>query len=182
MELTVMNLSMSLRRILLTVCAVVCLSVGVSAQDIDIRLKDVTVQTAIMELQKKYGYSVVVKSTELDLSKVISVNLKDKDVKEVVAAIFEGQDADITITGKNIAVAKAKPADAVKNITVQGVIIDETGMPVIGAAVFQKGTVPMVSLPESTAITLSLCLLMPTLQYRASVTRMQVCLFAVMLL
>ena len=66
-----------------------------------------------MELQKKYGYSVVVKSTELDLSKVISVNLKDKDVKEVVAAIFEGQDADITITGKNIAVAKAKPADDV---------------------------------------------------------------------
>ena len=40
-----------------------------------------------LELQKKYGYSVVVKSTELDLSKVISVNLKDKDVKDYAKAI-----------------------------------------------------------------------------------------------
>lgn len=134
-----MKLSMTLRRILLTVCAVVCFGVGVSAQNIDIRLKDVTVQTAIMELQKKYGYSVVVKSTELDLSKVISVNIKDKNVKDVVAAIFEGQNADITITGKNIVVAKAKPADAVKSITVTGIIMDENDLPVIGAAVLQKG-------------------------------------------
>ncbi|MBQ3249684.1 MAG: TonB-dependent receptor [Bacteroidales bacterium] len=139
MELTGMKLSMTLRRILLTVCAVVCFGVGVSAQNIDIRLKDVTVQTAIMELQKKYGYSVVVKSTELDLSKVISVNIKDKNVKDVVAAIFEGQNADITITGKNIVVAKAKPADAVKSITVTGIIMDENDLPVIGAAVLQKG-------------------------------------------
>ena len=134
-----MKLSMTLRRILLTVCAVVCFGVGVSAQNIDIRLKDVTVQTAIMELQKKYGYSVVVKSTELDLSKVISVNIKDKNVKDVVTAIFEGQNADITITGKNIVVAKAKPADAVKSITVTGIIKDENDLPVIGAAVLQKG-------------------------------------------
>ena len=139
MELTGMNLSISLRKILLTVCTVVFFSIGVSAQNIDIMLKDVTVQTAIMELQKKYGYSVVVKSTELDLSKVISVNLVDKPVKDVVAAIFDGQEAGITITGKNIVVAKAKPTDPVKSITVKGVIKDETGIPVIGAAVFQKG-------------------------------------------
>ena len=139
MELTGMNLSISLRKILLTVCTVVFFSIGVSAQNIDIMLKDVTVQTAIMELQKKYGYSVVVKSTELDLSKVISVNLIDKPVKDIVAAIFDGQEAGITITGKNIVVAKAKPTDPVKSITVKGVIKDETGIPVIGAAVFQKG-------------------------------------------
>ena len=140
MEKTGIKLSVSLRKALLTVCAVICFATGVSAQNSDIRLKDVTVQTAIMELQKKYGYSVVVKSTELELSKVISIDLRGKDIKNVVSAIFEGQNADVTITGKNIVVAKAKPAETLKNITVKGVVLDENALPVIGAAVIQKGS------------------------------------------
>lgn len=139
MKLTNKSKSGYLSRLLLTLCAVIGFSLGSSAQDIDLKLKDVTVQNAVMELQKKFGYSVAVKSTELDMSKIISVDMKDKDVKDVVAAIFAGQNADISISGKNIIVAKAMPSEPVKNITVKGVVKDETGTPVIGAAVFQKG-------------------------------------------
>ncbi|MBE6215246.1 MAG: TonB-dependent receptor [Bacteroidales bacterium] len=139
MKLTTKSKSGFMPRLLLTVCAVIGFSVGTYAQNIDLRLKDVTVQTAVMELQKKFGYSVAVKSTELDMSKIISVDMKDKDVKEVVAAIFAGQNADISITGKNIVVAGTMLAEPVKIITVSGIVKDETGMPVIGAAVFQKG-------------------------------------------
>ena len=139
MKLTNKSKSGYLSRLLLTLCAVIGFSLGSAAQDIDLKLKDVTVQNAVMELQKKFGYSVAVKSTELDMSKIISVDMKDKDVKDVVAAIFAGQNADISISGKNIIVAKAMPSEPVKNITVKGVVKDETGTPVIGAAVFQKG-------------------------------------------
>lgn len=139
MKLTNKSKSGYLSRLLLTLCAVIGFSLRSSAQDIDFKLKDVTVQNAVMELQKKFGYSVAVKSTELDMSKIISVDMKDKDVKDVVAAIFAGQNADISISGKNIIVAKAMPSEPVKNITVKGVVKDETGTPVIGAAVFQKG-------------------------------------------
>jgi len=139
MKLTLKSLSSVASRLLLTACAVVGFSLGVSAQSINLRLKDVTVQTAVLELQKKFGYSVAVKSTELDMSRIISVDLRDKDVKEAVAAIFAGQDADISIKGQHIVVAKAMPSEPVKNITVKGIVKDEAGLPVIGAAVFQKG-------------------------------------------
>ena len=130
----------SLKRLSLVFGMMMWLGLSVSAQSIDLRLKDVTVQTAVMELQKKYGYSVAVRSNELDMSRIITVDVKGKTVEEVVAAIFSGQNVDVTVSGKNITVAKAKPVAPTKNITVTGVVIDDTGLPVIGAAVFQKGS------------------------------------------
>ena len=115
------------------------LGLSASAQSIDLKLKDATVQTAVMELQKKYGYSVAVRSNEIDMSRPISLDVKGKTIEEVVAAIFVGQDVDVNISGNNITVAKTIPDAPVKNITVKGVVKDDTGMPVIGAAVFEKG-------------------------------------------
>ena len=130
----------NLKRLSFVLGMMMWLGLSVSAQSIDFRLKDVTVQTAVMELQKKYGYSVAVRSNELDMSRTITVDIKGKTVEEVVAAIFSGQNVDVTVSGKNITVAKAKPVAPAKNITVTGVVIDDTGLPVIGAAVFQKGS------------------------------------------
>ena len=124
----------------LSVMACMALSFGLSAyaQSIDLRLRNVTVQTAVMELQKKYGYSVAVKSNELDMTRPVSLNVTGKTVQEVVAEIFAGQDIDVIVTGKNITVAKAKNNEPVR-ITVKGIVTDDSGQPAIGAAVFEKG-------------------------------------------
>ena len=127
------------RRLALAIVIALCPGVSSFAQSIDLKLKDVTVQTAVMELQNKYGYSVAVRSNEIDMSRPISVDLKGKNLEEVVKAIFAGQDVDVNIIGKNITIAKAAQAP-VQNIVVKGVVLDETGQPVIGAAVFQKGS------------------------------------------
>lgn len=130
----------TLKRLGLVFGLMMWLGLSASAQSINLKLNDVTVQTAVMELQKKYGYSVAVRSNELDMSQVISVDVKGNTVEEVVAAIFSGQNIEVTVSGKNITVAKAKPAAPVKNITVSGIVKDDTDQPVIGAAVFQKGS------------------------------------------
>ena len=124
----------------LSVMAFMALSFGLSAyaQSIDLKLRNVTVQTAVMELQKKYGYSVAVKSNELDMTRPVSLNVTGKTVQEVVAEIFAGQDIDVIVTGKNITVAKAKNNEPVR-ITVKGIVTDDSGQPAIGAAVFEKG-------------------------------------------
>ena len=128
------------RRLALAIVIALCPGVSSFAQSIDLKLKDVTVQTAVMELQNKYGYSVAVRSNEIDMSRPISIDLKGKNLEEVVKAIFAGQDVDVNIIGKNITIAKAAPDVPVQNIVVKGVVLDETGQPVIGAAVFQKGS------------------------------------------
>ena len=61
-ELTTSCDSLGLRRLILAVFVLLGFSIGVSAQDLDFKIKDMTVQTAVMELQKKSGYSVAVKS------------------------------------------------------------------------------------------------------------------------
>ena len=128
-----------MRRFSLICCMAVCYGLSASAQSIDLKLKDVTVQTAVLELQKQHGYSVAVKSNELDMSKVISVDLRNRSVEDVIRAIFSGQNVDITVSEKNIIVAKGQPSEPVKVIRVKGVVKDDMGEPVIGAAVFQKG-------------------------------------------
>ena len=139
MKQTVKMLS-ALRKLTLATGITICLGLSASAQSIDLKLKDVTAQTAVMELQKKYGYSVAVRSNEIDMSRPISVDLKGKSIEEVVMAIFAGQDVEVNILGKKITVAKAASDTPVQNITVKGIVKDETDQPVIGAAVFQKGS------------------------------------------
>lgn len=125
-------------RLSVTACMALFFSLSAYAQSIDLRLRNVTVQTAVMELQKKYGYSVAVKSNELDMTRTVSLNVTGKTVQEVVAEIFAGQDIDVIVTGKNITVAKAKNSAPVR-ITVKGIVTDDSGQPAIGAAVFEKG-------------------------------------------
>lgn len=129
----------ALRKLVLIAGMVVSLSIAAAAQSIDFKVKAMTVQNAVMELQKKFGYSVVVRSNEIDISKPISIDLTGKSIEEIVAAIFAGQDVEVNVSGKNIIVAKSKPAAKVEMITVTGIVRDETGQPAIGAAVFQKG-------------------------------------------
>lgn len=140
MKLTFMQMRQILRNLALMFFVACGLGLTSYAQNINFKLKNVTVQTAVMELQRKFGYSVAVKSNELDMSKIISVDVQGKGVHDVVAAIFEGQNADITISEKNIIIAKERPQESIKNISVHGVVRDETGQPIIGAAVFQKGS------------------------------------------
>lgn len=114
-----------MRRFSLICCMAVCYGLSASAQSIDLKLKDVTVQTAVLELQKQHGYSVAVKSNELDMSKVISVDLRNRSVEDVIRAIFDGQNVDITVSEKNIIVAKGRPSEPVKVIRVKGVVKDD---------------------------------------------------------
>ncbi len=118
-----------------------CLSAGAYARGLTLRLRNVTVQTAIMELQQKYGYSVAVKSNEIDMSKIISVTTSDEDIEAVLKKIFAGQQIVFTVNGKSISIAKAAPAAvtaAAPAVTVQGKVTDEKGLPVIGATVVVK--------------------------------------------
>ncbi len=128
----------ALFRLSVMACMALSFCLSAYAQSIDLRLRNVTVQTAVMELQKKYGYSVAVKSNELDMTRPVSLNVTGKTVQEVVAEIFAGQDIDVIVTGKNITVAKAKNNEPVR-ITVKGIVSDDSGQPAIGAAVFEKG-------------------------------------------
>lgn len=111
-----------------------------SAQSVSVNLSGVSVTKALSEIQKASGYSIVIKSTGLDMERMVSVHTDGEDIRQVLAKVFEGQSVDIVIEGKQVSVSKAEqersrtaqPRDMVE---IKGHVTDENGEPLIGAGV-----------------------------------------------
>lgn len=116
---------------------------GASAQPISLTMRDATIRQVIEKLQKEYGYSFSIRTSEVDVNKRISVTVKDADIRKVLETVFAGEKVAFTIDGKLISITKdvreTKAAPG-KPVTVSGVVFDEQGLPVVGAAVIVKGT------------------------------------------
>lgn len=131
-----------IQKAILIAGAAFCFNLTMSAQDITLKNKNITVKEAMEELKKTSGYSFVFSSKDVNTGKKISISANKASIEEVVNQILKGQtDLTYEIRDKKIivrkAVSNAAPAQAGK---VKGTITDAKGMPVIGAAVKEKGT------------------------------------------
>lgn len=131
-----------IQKAILIVGAAFCLNLTAYAQDITLKNRNITVKEAMEELKKASGYSFVFSSKDVNTGKKISLSAEKASIEEVVNQILQGQDnLTYEIRDKKIIVRKAvqntAPAQAGK---VKGTIVDATGMPVIGAAIKEKGT------------------------------------------
>ena len=122
---------------LFLVFATLLLSVVANAQ-INLSLKNVKVSDAITALNRSQGYSVSVNSEDVDLNKVISVDVTGASISDVLDRIFAGQQVIYIIDGKSISVSKGKPKAEPQQVT--GVVVDENGEPLMGAGIRIKGT------------------------------------------
>ena len=67
------------------------LTVGFScwAQNLQLKLNNVTVKKAMTELKQKSGYSFVYETSDVDTNKKVSVNAEN--AKDAIAQILQGQ-------------------------------------------------------------------------------------------
>ncbi len=120
--------------------------ISLSAQKIDLSMKNVTVQEAISALNKSENYSIILNADEVDLNKRISVSAKDASINEVLDQVFAGQEVSYVIEGRRISVTKkqVQPQPQVvaqqQSTIVKGTVVDNYGEPLIGAGVLVKGT------------------------------------------
>lgn len=127
---------------------------GASAQPISLTMRDATIRQVIEKLQKEYGYSFSIRTSEVDVNKRISVTVKDADIRKVLETVFAGEKVAFTIDGKLISITKdvreTKAAPG-KPVTVSGVVFDEQGLPVVGAAGDRQRHIHRAPLQGSTA-------------------------------
>ncbi|MFC2758815.1 TonB-dependent receptor [Hallella multisaccharivorax] len=132
---------------LFLVALVLSCNLGIYAQGVSLRLRNVTVAKAMTELRKKTGYSFVYEGSDLNTTQ--KVNVDAKDVWQAAEQILGSQNVTYTIQGKNIVVSKdrqeqSRPQNTVKKSTgrrtVRGRITDANGEPIIGASVKVKGS------------------------------------------
>lgn len=127
---------------ILIVLATLCISAEVFAQNITMRVKDVTVKDAMTQLEKQTKYSFVFSSSDFNAGKIVSFSLKNATIDEAVKAIVAGQkNITYSIQGDKIIIKKvAKPVSDNTSRKISGRVLNMDKQPVIGAAVKQQGT------------------------------------------
>lgn len=105
-----------------------------------------SVQKVISEIEKQTDYLFVYDKNEINVNRKVTLNANNESVSQVLNKIFEGTGVIYKLVGKNITLIKdRKIADrdmvdqqSLKKIT--GQVVDQSGDPVIGANVVEKGT------------------------------------------
>jgi len=123
----------------------VCLFLVVStlasmAQNIDLKLKNVTVEQAITALNKTGNYSVVLNPGDVDLSRIVSVDANNASIQSVMDQILVGQNLTYSVDGRMVKIIKKATAPKTNTkVNVKGSVKDAAG-PLPGVAVMVKGT------------------------------------------
>ena len=141
-----MNLK-SFIRVLVALLTAVFLSCALGyAQDITLNMRDVKVSRVIAEIQSRYGYSVVVKSSGIDMERKVSVSLKDVDVETAVRKVFEEQPVSVSVSGHTVLVSESRVAveDNVVGpdgrFNLKGSVKSDDGEALVGAGIMVKRT------------------------------------------
>lgn len=113
-------------------------------QKITLVVQNVTLKEAIETIKKQSDYSFFIDTEDVDVHKIVSVNLVDKPVREILNILLDGQHVKYEVKGKHIIITSENMAEQAnapqQGKTVSGIITDETGEPVIGVNVAVKGT------------------------------------------
>ena len=127
-------------RLLLGVAALLACCYA-SAQSLQLRKDKISVKEAMDLITQTTGYSFIYASSDIDMTAV--VKLYADNLEQAVSQTLGGQQLSFKISGKNILVKKDDPTPAApKSVTgdLEGVVIDETGLPIPGATVHIKGS------------------------------------------
>ena len=135
------NLSYKYLRKIFTYLFLFFMTTILSAQNVNINKRNVTLADVFEEVENQTKLSIAYSESTIDKNRLVSVNIAGKPVKEAMVEILEGTGAVFTIEG-NLILIKPAPVktqqDSRKTIT--GIVTDESGLPIIGANVVEKGT------------------------------------------
>ena len=87
-----------------------------SAQNIDLKLKNVTVQDAITILHQNESYSIIVSADDVNLKQKISINAENAQIQQVLEQIFAGQAPEAFRFGKYLRANEALLPDKIFTI------------------------------------------------------------------
>ncbi|MBC5632550.1 TonB-dependent receptor [Parabacteroides hominis] len=138
---------MRISALLLFVCIFASYASNASSQTAKVNITNerMTIGTFIKKVEKETGYMFVYNKKDIDANKTVSLQKGTNTVVDCLNRIFEGSGVSYVFEDDYIVLTKRVQAqdNAVAQQSgkvIQGVITDETGLSVIGANVFVKGT------------------------------------------
>lgn len=134
-------------RIMKLTLFLVCLSISMSfamttnAQSTSLSFKatDQSIKEVLELIESQTDFHFFYNSKLVDINQVISVDIKDKDVFTTLDHIFENSNIRYKIVGKDVILSVKGSKSDQNEKTVTGTVVDETGEPIIGANIVEKG-------------------------------------------
>lgn len=119
------------------------------SQTVTVTKENIPLQKLFREIKKQTGYVFFYNMSLLQKTHPVSIDVKNKGLKEVLDLVFEAQPVTYSIVNKTIVVndraplpvtAEMKQVDTVPAVDIHGKVIDgASGTPVINANVLVKG-------------------------------------------
>lgn len=129
----------------------ICCSFSALAQKpkVSLDVNQVPARQLLKIIEEKTDYTFAYVDSQLDLDKIVSVKAENKDVEAILADVWPG--IKVTVNGRQLVLSfpnapqataqdRNKVIDAKSTRKVFGVVTDNSGEPVVGAVVMQKGT------------------------------------------
>lgn len=105
---------------------------------VSLDMKQTTVESVLNAIEKQSGLYLVYNSKLINVDRLVTIQVKNRAVKDVLAQLFGDTEVKYEINGKHIILT---PGSAImqQSRKVNGVVRDVTGEPIIGANVVVKG-------------------------------------------
>ncbi|MDR1225264.1 MAG: TonB-dependent receptor [Tannerella sp.] len=109
---------------------------------VSLSLNNVTVEEAINRIEKETSYSFLFTDETVDIGRKVNIHVDNGDITDVLSQLLRSTDVGYQMIDKQIILAKSRTLvfQQEGKKTVKGTVIDETGEPVIGANIKEKGT------------------------------------------
>ncbi len=111
---------------------------NISAQTINLKLKDVSIETAIKAIESQGNYRFVYKTETLPRGERVSISAADATLSTVMNRLLRNTSLSYQVINNSLVVIIAGEEGAL--MTVSGKITDTEGNPLSGASIIEKGT------------------------------------------
>ncbi len=124
------------------ICVSSAFAANVNSQTMRVNINANGQQTKeiIKQIEDQTDYLFVYNSDKVNLNNRVTVNVNNETVAEVLNQMFAGTDIAYAVQGNNILLLKKDAMIQQQANVVKGTVVDEAGIPIIGANVIIKGT------------------------------------------
>lgn len=131
--------------LLMITCFMFILTVPAQEKKITIKQTNKQLSEILNEIEAKSGYSFLVRSSDLDLRQIVSIDVKNISIIKILSILFKNKGINYEINGKSISIyipqkPTDKPISQKEQKKVFGTVTDEDGVPIIGASITLIGT------------------------------------------
>ncbi|HCU60253.1 MAG TPA: SusC/RagA family protein [Prolixibacteraceae bacterium] len=106
---------------------------------LSISANNISVREVLRDIEDQSEFFFLYKNEDINVDRIVSVNMKDKSLEELLGILFKGTDVSYKIHGRQIVLVNDVPQEQ-KKITVAGKVTDSSGASLPGVTVLVKGT------------------------------------------